>query len=62
MSTSITEPEMPGTLTVVCAWCEAALGSKPCIASMDGTVSHGMCPRCYANAIGEMLAAEDVKL
>jgi hypothetical protein len=37
-----------GKLQIVCAWCKIDMGTKPCIAAMDGQRSHGMCSKCRA--------------
>ena len=34
------------TMKVQCAWCKADMGTKACVASMDGQTSHGMCAAC----------------
>lgn len=33
-------------LSVVCAWCGADLGTKPCAPEQVGKVSHGICESC----------------
>ncbi len=30
----------------VCCVCGAEIGRKPCLPELDGTLSHGYCPRC----------------
>ena len=43
------QPEpMTGIMLVKCAWCKADMGTKACVAKMDGQTSHGMCPDCAA--------------
>ena len=34
------------TMKVICAWCNADLGQKPCLEHMAGSVSHGICADC----------------
>lgn len=36
------------TLQVVCAWCSASMGTKPCAPAQAGKVSHGCCDTCAA--------------
>jgi hypothetical protein len=47
-----------GVIHVVCAWCGAALGEKPCASSEDGATSHGICPACAERQFGVDVTAE----
>ena len=41
------QPEpMTAQMRVVCAWCKADQGTKPCIEKMAGQISHGCCEAC----------------
>lgn len=64
LTTSQTVPSNAGAadgvplMNVVCAWCCADLGVKPCLPEMHGKTTHGMCPACYAKELLPDLCAE----
>jgi len=35
-----------GRMTVRCVQCGRDYGEKPCVPSMDGSISHAVCPDC----------------
>ena len=41
----VSPPNIPH-LTVICSWCHAELGTKPCTKEQHGQVSHSICPQC----------------
>jgi len=41
--------EWTGRLLRVCCYCQADMGTKPCLPSQDGETSHGICPDCFAS-------------
>lgn len=53
-----------GRMHVVCAWCNAAMGTVPCVPQQDGLTSHGICQDCAKRQFGditdESFAAEAV--
>lgn len=44
-----------GTMPVVCNWCPVPhqIGSKPCLAELDGQISHGICTEALAKTMKE---------
>lgn len=48
-------------LRVVCGWCQADLGLKPCGAARDGEVSHGICPACLKEQL-RVLATDGTRI
>lgn len=46
-------PATTGVLHVLCSWCGVFLYDTPCIPSMDGKVSHGVCPECVSKLRSE---------
>ena len=45
---------MKTTLTLICAWCRASLGTAPCDPANAGLVSHGICATCAARLEAEL--------
>jgi hypothetical protein len=35
-------------ITVICAWCQLDMGTKPCSPAQAGKVSHSICAACLA--------------
>ena len=48
------EPDLTGTMLVVCCNCKANLGTKPCLQRFDGEVSHGLCPTCLQQSLDRL--------
>jgi hypothetical protein len=42
------KPLLVGTFRVVCQGCQKPLGTRLCIAKLNGLISHGICPDCEA--------------
>ena len=47
-----------GTIKIICAWCKAETGTKPCPPEQDGLVSHGICPECAKIKMAELAERE----
>jgi hypothetical protein len=43
-------------MKVICGWCNANLGTKPCSPQQAGQVSHGMCATCKSKMLSDAKA------